>query len=685
MRKVIGMFAVLLALAGCNKAETDFSTEKPEVETEGITITATLAPKSSGTKAVSEDENIIVSTWAKDEKIAILYEVSETKHLAQANVDAVDGESGIATISFTVVAGTPDNTPCTLVYPASAARNDHAGVKDAADLLSAQDGTLNANLDVRVGDGTLNTSTPGLDVSTQPVPQFAIFQFTTKNADGSATISAKPLTITIGAQNYVITPASATSTLYAALPAISSQAVSFSALGSDGRTYEAAYPGISFTAGYFYRSVLKMTGHATSHAISSSVVGDVVGTDGLAYAVEDKDDLPQGVTAVGMVACRSGKAGLVIALADDNVGSGMTWNDVNGQSGVSAHSPAMEGYTWILPSREEWNHIFAANGGDQTSGAGLNTALANAGGTALRSDDYYWSSSPGIESGISVVSVPSSGNISWASQSVHDPYKDVKKYVRACFVFNPEFLFSVSSTTKVQFAPGNLTYSGSKWEFLSNSWEYTLNLEGGNVKNKTAGSQYFDWPIVFKGIDSGVSEVLDEIASDLGSASWRALSTEEWRYLMGYDSLNDGVQYPSRTVAWHRYAAISGAQVGEGYHLLIFPDTFKETDWNAAMGTKPSLFESAGTQSIAYTTENFSAMQDAGILILPQAGYIYVANYEEDRTNVMNEIGRYWSSTSASEEGAMTFYFPYCYVHEVSVEWKTKWHHCCPVRLVQDK
>ncbi len=683
MRKVIGMFAVLLALAGCNKAETDF---QPEEKAEGITITATLAAKTAPTKAVADNgDNKITATWAKDEKIAILYEVSETKYVAEANVDAVDGESGSATIRFTVIEGTPDNTPCTLVYPASAAWKDHTGVKDSAVLLSAQDGTLNANLDVRVGAGTINTSTPGLEVGTQPVPQFAFFQFTVKNADGSASINVKPLTITIGAQNYVVTPASATGTLYAALPAISSQAVSFSALGSDGRTYEAAYPDISFTAGYFYRSVLKMAGHATGHAISSSAVGEVVGTDGLAYAAEDKDDLPQGVTAAGMVASRNGKSGLVIALADDNVGSGMTWNDVNGQSGVSAHTPSVEGYTWILPSRAEWNQVFEANGGDQTSGAGLNTALTNAGGAALRSDDYYWSSSPGTVSGISVVKVLSTGNTSWASQSVHDPYKDVKKYVRACFVFNPEFLFSVSSTTKVQFAPGNLTYSGSKWEFLSNSWEYTLNLEGGNVKNKTAGSQYFDWPIVFKGIDSGVSEVLDEIASDLGSASWRALSTEEWRYLMGYDSLNDGVQYPSRTVAWHRYAAISGAQVGEGYHLLIFPDTFKETDWTDAMGTKPSLFESAGTQSIAYTTENFSAMQDAGILILPQAGYIYVANYDEDRTSVMNVIGRYWSSTSASDEVAMSFYFPYYYVHDVGVKWFTKWHHCCPVRLVQDK
>ena len=227
MRKVIGMFAVLLALAGCNKVETDF---QPEEKAEGITITATLAAKTAPTKAVADNgDNKITATWAKDEKIAILYEVSETKYVAEANVDAVDGESGSATISFTVKSGTPDSTPCTLVYPASAAWKDHTGVKDAAVLLSAQDGTLNANLDVRVGAGTINTSTPGLEVGTQPVPQFAIFQFTVKNADGSAPINVKPLTITIGAQNYVVTPASATSTLYAALPAISSQAVSFSA------------------------------------------------------------------------------------------------------------------------------------------------------------------------------------------------------------------------------------------------------------------------------------------------------------------------------------------------------------------------------------------------------------------------------------------------------------------------
>lgn len=56
-----------------------------------------------GTKAVSEGTNTIISTWAQNEKIAILYEVSETKYLAEANVDAVDGESGTRCYSVRLV------------------------------------------------------------------------------------------------------------------------------------------------------------------------------------------------------------------------------------------------------------------------------------------------------------------------------------------------------------------------------------------------------------------------------------------------------------------------------------------------------------------------------------------------------------------------------------------------------
>ena len=227
------------------------------------TITAQLAAKLAYTGGEIADftdatDNLTTMTWAVGEHIAILYEVSGTKKVADAEITAVDGTTGEATITFTVEDGTPNNTPCTLVYPYDAAKDDHTGVKDAATLLAAQDGTLSANLDVRVGAGTIQTTTPGLTVTTQPAAQFAIFKFTTKNANGSATIDVTKLTITIGAQNYVITPALATSELYVALPAVADQAVRFSATGSDSKTYTCSKASVTFAAGKYYQSTLKM-------------------------------------------------------------------------------------------------------------------------------------------------------------------------------------------------------------------------------------------------------------------------------------------------------------------------------------------------------------------------------------------------------------------------------------------
>ena len=690
MRKVFGMIALLLALAACNIVETEIQTEEPKDESignaEGITITATLAPKNHGTKAVSEGTNTIISTWAQNEKIAILYEVSDTKYVAEANVDAVDGESRAATISFTVETGTPDNTPCTLVYPASAAKDDHTGVKDAAVLLAAQDGTLNASLDVRVGAGTIQTATPGLDVSTQPAPQFAIFKFTTKNADGSATIDVKPLTIIIGAQNFVITPASATSTLYAALPAISSEAVGFSATGSDTKTYEAAYSGISFTAGNFYQSELKLKTPAMGHSLYDSVLGEVVGTDGLAYAVTDKDNLPLGVTAAGMVAYKSGKTGLVIALADES--STMQWANARGANGAAAHTPTVTGYSWKLPNLNEWKQMFSAFGGSEGQCTGLNTAIGNAGGTALQNDvknygDKYWSSTEHetiTSNAYYAVLQDSQVSYYYAGKS------DFWYHIRSCFVFDPDLnsgVFSVAANQRVQFARGNLTYTSNGWALANNSWEYSNTYYG-----TTAGSHYFYWSEVFNAANSGDSDIQGGIKSGLGSDSWHALSRDEWRYLLGYNGT------PSRTVSWHRYARIFGAEVGSGNkcYLLIFPDFFKETDWTADMGQKPSAtaFDGNGHESIAYTESNFAAMQTAGIVILPAAGSYYNSGTPPHWYDV-GITGFYWTSNTDESPGySNNAYFVYFdqYDNPYKVNdssWGKSGSRYYSVRLVQNK
>ena len=257
------MAALALMTVACSNDDNNFA-QQPKTG-EGITITAQLAPKSGNdaTRAVSDQDSYIEAKWAEDEHLAILYEVSGTKYAANARITKVDGTTGAATITFTVNGSTANNTPCTLIYPYLAANGEHDGLKDVGTLLGTQDGTLNANLDIRVGEGTIHTATPGLSVTTQPAAQYAIFKFTTKNAAGSATINVKPLTITTGAQNFVITPASATSTFYAALPPLTGEAISFIATSINGHTNIAAYPSITFTAGKYYQSTIKMTEYNT--------------------------------------------------------------------------------------------------------------------------------------------------------------------------------------------------------------------------------------------------------------------------------------------------------------------------------------------------------------------------------------------------------------------------------------
>lgn len=125
---------------------------------------------------------------------------------------------------------------------------------------------------------------------------------------------------------------------------------------------------------------------AVGHALSVSVLGEVVGTDGLAYAVADKDNLPTGVTAAGMVAYKDGSNGLVIALTDE--ASPMDWNTANGTTGAAAHTPTVSGQAWKLPSAYDLDYMITAFGNYTV----LNTAIVNAGGIALPENIYYWTS-----------------------------------------------------------------------------------------------------------------------------------------------------------------------------------------------------------------------------------------------------------------------------------------------------
>ena len=166
-----------------------------------------------------------------------------------------------------------------------------------------------------------------------------------------------------------------------------------------------------------------------AYTLAESTVGMIVGTDGKAYAVADKDNLPSGVTAAGMVAYKNGSNGLVIALADE--ASTMNWSTATGASGAAAHTPVVTGGTWKLPSKAEWNQMFGADAEEDIANyMSLNYALDAAGGTALpESYSYYWSS-PEFEGDIAYVELDC-GSANWRNNGDED--EDYR--VRACLAF----------------------------------------------------------------------------------------------------------------------------------------------------------------------------------------------------------------------------------------------------------
>ena len=416
MKKVFGIAALLLALAACNK-ETEITPVEQPSDSKGITITATLAPKTAVTKAVADNgDNKITVTWAEHEHIAILYTVGSTKKVADAEITAVDG-SGAATISCTVDGGTTNDTPCTLVYPLSAAKDDKSGVKDAATLLAAQDGTLNANLDVRVGEGTIQTTTPGLTVTTQPAAQFAIFKFTLSGPSIDAT---HPLVIKDNASNTTITtvtPASTATSVYVAMPAAASKAYKFVVITADNKYIKSGTATIE--AGKYYRTPLTLEPRYPLDLRSATAewdLGAVVCDDGKMY-MEKKAVTGTAVGILGKVTATG--HGLILALQD---APKQSWNTINswdsrtdfadtelkllpnGAHGsltsyfwfVRSVSDLIPVSNWCVAQKDDYSAIFQnlgstdVNSNGTTYDGNVNAYITTGvGGTAMTSNNYW--------------------------------------------------------------------------------------------------------------------------------------------------------------------------------------------------------------------------------------------------------------------------------------------------------
>ena len=157
----------------------------------------------------------------------------------------------------------------------------------------------------------------------------------------------------------------------------------------------------------FVRACLAF-GPARGHALASSAVGEIVGSDGQAYYASDKNNLPSDVTAVAMVAYKSETAGESLAIQLNASPASKNWSDAKTYaSGLTA----VPGGTWRLPSMADWQNMFVgcAKSGDAGASdtmdpiAGFKEKIG-ATGITWQSDVPYWSST-GSESGAWFVSV----------------------------------------------------------------------------------------------------------------------------------------------------------------------------------------------------------------------------------------------------------------------------------------
>lgn len=424
--KLFSMAALALAMAACSNEDNELENVTP-AQQGTMHFTATVAAPGSGAMTrttYSESGTTINVAWKAGDQIYLFDEDEGQECTATVGTPAADGS---ATISGTFDDDVDAGENITATYPASAAKDPGFSAKFAS-----QAGTLTYiqdNLDYRIGHSTITedgdeaTLVDALEMKSQ----IAIWKLTL-TTDGSTALSATKVTIKNGSTEIAATTdISATSTVCLALNLesgnISGADITIEAtVGSD--TYSYSKSGVSLAKGNYYQSTVKMV---KVYTLAESTVGMIVGSDGKAYAASDKNNLPSGVTAAGMVAYKSGSNGLVIALADE--ANTMNWSTATGASGAAAHTPVVTGGTWKLPSKAEWNQMF----GDDADAVianymSLNDAISAAGGTDLQ-NALYWSSTE-FEDGIAYVELDC-GSANW----YHNGDEDDEHCVRACLAF----------------------------------------------------------------------------------------------------------------------------------------------------------------------------------------------------------------------------------------------------------
>ena len=471
MKKNIRTLAALLiasaTLAACSSDDNEIQNAQPANPTEPKTYTMTIEATKGDAAATRGlyygDADPVTGLkplhvkWNEGEMVEVV-QTSGTTSKSLGTLKAKASTDGITTLTGELVGL---QTGAQLKFYLHGASYDYTGQKGV--LLKSQGAnSIEEKYDYAFAatnnytiDGTNVTVPSGINLEAQQ----SIVKFTFVDSNGNA-INAKSLEIETTnplvekmnnidgtgnslVKSMTITPASATNVIYAAIPNTepnkdSPNDYTLTVTDGNGKLYTYT-KNVTFTNGKYYEVKVKMSKRCT---LAKSTVGMIVGTDGLAYYVEDKDNLPTDVTAAGMVAYKNGSNGLVIALTD--VGDNTCW--ASQTAGVaSSHEPKVKVYSlkqsseeevkyysWKVASSEEWKQIFDANGGNKEYYTGLNTAIGNAGGSTMQKHNYWTSYRDPSDGTYCYLSLLESGKVlyDWCYSDEWHLF-----YVRACFSF----------------------------------------------------------------------------------------------------------------------------------------------------------------------------------------------------------------------------------------------------------
>ena len=426
--RFLSMAALLVVgaiMTGCSNDDNIDNPQQPANNNNVVTLTATVGFEANAeTRAV--DPSTGKKTFEGTNQIAVIYKNTSNETVkAVSTVFTPTGDNTTATFTVSLTNPASDGA-IRYIYPATMAKTpatdatitDDAATIDYSGILSSQDGTLatlGTNYDLAVFDGSLSgTDLPASATLTNPL---AICKFTFKDTGSSDIPGITRLTVSNGTNAYAVST-SGLDEIYVAMKPVASGNIAFTA-ATASKTYFRTITGKSLVASKLYKNI-------TVGSMVELAKGNVIGYDGNIYASKSA----AGSNAAAVIVYLGSdtydatfKNGLAIALADE---ADSNWSTAMSTCGTKT---AITGAKWCLPSQDQWNQMFKANGGNAESYNGLNTAINNAGGTILQSG-FYWSSSeysPGV--GAHLVHLDD-GDADWSKAN-----ETLGRKVRACLAF----------------------------------------------------------------------------------------------------------------------------------------------------------------------------------------------------------------------------------------------------------